>query len=440
MPPRPRPSGNLARPGVRRMNATVAAGFAERPLVMGWLWLVLASSSVVAFEPAPYDLLGLGLLAGLLLLGLRVPLRLAVPLGLLGLFLLGNIVAGMVAEHPAATLAPIVIRHVMVAFWLLFAALIAQGPVRVIGVLFNGYAFAAVISVILGSLGYFRVLPAELLLEAGRVKSLFKDSNVYGPFLVPVALWAFASLVRERSGLRAGALLALFLTMALGIMLSFSRGSWVNFAISMTLFFALSMVTSRTETLRNRLVLIGGLVLVLGVVFVVWAGTRDRVLEMLQVRAKLVQYYDLAEGGRFSVQSAALEASARTPLGIGPGQSNRRWGLPPHNVYLHVLVEAGWLGALGFYAFLALTLGRALAFCWRPWALQGVYIAMFACTVGTLTQSLFIDSTHWRHLWVLFALLWGPMAAASARAAPFPRARPGRWQVPAASVSKPLAR
>jgi len=28
-----------------------------------------------------------------------------------------------------------------------------------------------------------------------------------------------------------------------------------------------------------------------------------------------------------------------------------------------------------------------------------------------MAQSLFIDSTHWRHMYLLFAMLWGPLLA-----------------------------
>jgi len=146
-----------------------------------------------------------------------------------------------------------------------------------------------------------------------------------------------------------------------------------------------------------------GLVAVLALSLAITYTTAGR---LYVERAAIVQAYDVAEGGRFDTQANALREIGRNPIGIGPGMSTPRFGLVPHNLYLHVAVEGGWLGALSFYLFLIITLARGLSRVNTVSALRGNLQIVVAVLIGTLAQSLFIDSTHWRHLWLLLALTW----------------------------------
>ena len=95
----------------------------------------------------------------------------------------------------------------------------------------------------------------------------------------------------------------------------------------------------------------------------------------------------------------------KNPLGVGPGRSDDAFGLEPHNLYLHSLTEGGWLAGLGLLAFLSWNMIKGMVAVSRKWQLRPQATVILACTVGTLLQSFFIDSTHWRHLWLLLALL-----------------------------------
>jgi hypothetical protein len=75
-------------------------------------------------------------------------------------------------------------------------------------------------------------------------------------------------------------------------------------------------------------------------------------------------------------------------------------------VYLHTAIEGGWLAAVAFYLFLLLILFRGITRVGFRWELQGDLHVLLATLSGTLFQSLFIDSTHWRHLWVLLAVVF----------------------------------
>jgi hypothetical protein len=46
-----------------------------------------------------------------------------------------------------------------------------------------------------------------------------------------------------------------------------------------------------------------------------------------------------------------------------------------------------------------------------PGQIRHEFFVVFSSLAGVLTQSLFIDSTHWRHLWLLLALVWALIIA-----------------------------
>lgn len=121
----------------------------------------------------------------------------------------------------------------------------------------------------------------------------------------------------------------------------------------------------------------------------------------------------MGKGGRLTNQLEIVKGIAVTPLGIGPGQSEQDYffDMAPHNLYLHVLIEAGWIGGFAFFAFALLTLSRGWRFLQRAINVDGMHIASYACVVGILAQSFFVDSTHWRHFFLLIAMVWGPLLA-----------------------------
>lgn len=382
-------------------------------LSLGLLWLVMAVSSIVFIEPTPYDTLGVALMLVFFGLGMRIPAGLGSATYLLGVFALANIVASALAPDPVASLRSLTVRLYMLASWVFFTCVIYEDPKRLLRLLFSGYTVAAIIAVTLGILGYYKLVPyTEQLLEFGRVRALFKDPNVYGPFLIPVALYLVARL-ESATLIQKLFLIGIFAFLTFGILLGFSRGSWLNFAVSLLLYFILRLLTQTSARLKRQLLLQAGAVAMFSVLFVGWAINTNAIQSMVERRSK-VQYYDVAEqGGRFSRQLAVIDRALVTPIGIGAGQSGQKYyfSSEPHNIYLQLLIESGWIGALAFFAFLALTLRQSFHFIFQPSTIQAVYIAGFACFIGILVQSLFIDSTHWRHMYFLLAVLWGPLLA-----------------------------
>ncbi|MDH3767664.1 MAG: hypothetical protein OES99_04335, partial [Gammaproteobacteria bacterium] len=164
------------------------------------LWLLIAVSSFVFIEPAPYDIIAVVLCVTFFTLGLKVPSRLGLPLLLMALFVVANILSILFAkpslEQPAAYLAFYAgLTVYLIVTWVFFTSLVAANPRRVPELIWSGYLVAAIIAVALGLAGYFRLVPAtDLLMEHGRARSTFKDPNVFASFLIPVALYLLAAM------------------------------------------------------------------------------------------------------------------------------------------------------------------------------------------------------------------------------------------------------
>ncbi len=216
--------------------------------------------------------------------------------------------------------------------------------------------------------------------------------------------------------------LGLFSFLGIALILSFSRGAWVNFSIAIIFYFTLRLKGQKSRSKRKRLVKTAVGMMLASSLALALAFSIGPVRDMLEVRAKVVQYYDLGsemDGGksRLDVQRETLLLALSTPVGIGAGQSEAVYyqNKAPHNLFLHTLSEGGWVGGLAFYAFLVLTCWNASKFSARSSDVQELYHVAYASLLGILVQSLFIDSTHWRQLYLLLGMLWGPYLAVQAQ-------------------------
>lgn len=381
------------------------------PLAVPIVFILLAISSVVFIEPAPYDVLLVALLICFLAAGLGVPREVRFAALLLGLFVFGNLLASALSPEPLGTLRSLSIRTYMVLAWLFFVCLVASDPERILPAIWKGYLVAAIGAAIFGIFEYYGFIQNVLWAGGQRAKGPFKDPNVYGPFLVPAALYCVARLRRTRA---VGALVhgSILLVIGLGILLSFSRGAWINLGLSSSLLLALVLATRRPFREKMSAAVVSVFAVMAVAVVVVGALSFTTAYQRFEDRAVFAKNYDVREGGRFYTQKLAIERAARSPFGVGPGRTDDEFGLEPHNLYLHVMVEGGWLAGLSFYGVIALTVLRARRLLRWASPLRDDFIVIVSALAGILTQSFFIDSTHWRHLWLMLGLSWGLMAVA----------------------------
>ena len=360
--------------------------------------------AAVRVEPAPSDLVFAVVIAVAFATWRfdlqRVPLSITL---LVSAFLALNLIASIEVIDPgrAVTFFAISLYLGVLGLWL--AGYV--NSVRRARLILIAYLAAAVVSAAVACLALAAPFPGgELFVTGPRAQGLFKDPNVFGPFLVPAALVLMEESVGPRLlRLSMPVKLALLSIVSVGVLFSFSRAAWLNFAIGTTvLLFVLAL---RRGGARKAMGLLAVTLIAAGALFAVTAATSS--LAFLEQRAA-VQVYDTQ---RFGAQLSGVELASEHPLGVGPGQFERVSEISAHSTYVRALAEEGVLGLLVVLALMLLT----LAFAARN-AASGVNCygigsaALLASWCGLLANSLFVDTLHWRHLWLMAALIWAATA------------------------------
>jgi O-antigen ligase len=360
--------------------------------------------AVVRIEPAPSDLvfavvIALALVTGRLFLE-RVPLSVSV---LVGGFLALNLLAATVATDGARAVAYFAITLYLGVFALWFCAYVCS--VRRARLILLAYLAGAALSAAVACLALVAPFPgAAAFVDGPRAQGLFKDPNVFGPFLVPAVLILMEETVTPRLlRFRLSTKLLLLSVLTVGVVFSFSRAAWLNLAVGMLVLFVV-LALRRGGGRRAMTMLVVSLVAG-AALFGVVAATSSA--SFLTERAGL-QDYDVQ---RFGTQASGLEIAATHPLGIGPGQFEAVSSLSAHSTYVRALAEEGVLGALLVFTLMLLTLGFAARNVALGVDTYGIgSAALLAAWCGLLVNSSFVDTLHWRHLWLVAALIWAGTA------------------------------
>jgi O-antigen ligase len=382
-------------------------------LVNALLFLTILSSPLVFIEPAPYEFLAA--LLGVACVLARVPFdrRLLPLLILLVLFNVSGAIAlaGVLDGEKSVRYASISVF--MAASAIVFACLFSEDRVNIgrLQLMRRTYIVAAFVVAILGSIGYLNVIPgaAKLFATLGRANGTFKDANVFAPFLILPLLMLAYSLFTQGIKLRR---VVAFLGIALGLLLSFSRGAWAHFAVSALVMLGLMFVTAPDMRTRARLMALSIVAIAAFVGLIVFALSFDAIGDMFKERARLIQPYDAGSNmGRFNLQQRAVIELLEHPFGLGPYEFVRLYGLQQHNTYLQAFLVYGWVGGLSYLVLVLLTLaiGLRAALTRTPW--QPFAITAFATFVGVVGESFVIDTDHWRHYFLLLGIIWGTFAA-----------------------------
>jgi O-antigen ligase len=386
---------------ISRYEAAVALGF----LLFG----------VVAVEPAPPDgvfavVIAVALLTGRFDLS-RVPMSV---FALLGAFIFLNFLSAIEALDPGVTARFMTITLYLAVFAIWFTSYLkserrARNVVR-------AYVGPAVAFGLLTSLALFLPIPgADLILryEGTRATGLFEDPNVFGPFLIPAALILLQEILDPRLLRSSRAMkVAMFLILTGGVLFSYSRAAWVNYAVSVVCL--LGILAVRRGGGRRALAVLA--VLVVAGLSVAGTLAVTGSVGFLQERARL-QSYDVE---RFGAQRTGLELAERYPVGIGPGQFDVVVPVSTHSTYVRALAEQGLLGLLVITALFLATLVFAVRNATLGRDSYGIgSAALLAAWIGLLINSFVVDTLHWRHLWFVAALIWvGAMRPRTELAAP----------------------
>jgi O-antigen ligase len=271
----------------------------------------------------------------------------------------------------------------------------------------GAYLAAAVSSALLGSLALFVSFPGSTVLSGDgyRARAFFEDPNVFGPFLVPAALILLEERLRPRLFARRPALnFVCLLVLCAGILFSYSRAAWLNFAVAVGVLLLLGARGRGGPRRTLRLAAAGLLTVAAAMALVQTTGSA----EFLDERAH-IQSYDVE---RFSAQQTGVDLALEHPLGIGPGQFDVLVPVSAHSLYVRALAEQGILGLAMLLALVGGTLALAVRNAFRRVDLHGISsLALLAAWCGALVNSLLVDTLHWRHLWLVAALIWATAMA-----------------------------
>lgn len=357
----------------------------------------MAASGIVFIEPAPMDFgIMIVLALGILLGKIKFSKKLLVIFAVIYTFILANVISFFEADNFPVALRYFAITIYLVLSWFFYIGFVGKYKEKAVNVLFLGYTFAAVSSAILGLLAYFSIIPDnETLVKFGRMSGYFKDPNVFGPFMIPAALYALSKIEKENSKLK---WYAVFGLTSVAVLLSYSRAAWGCYAVALLVYFGIKFLRKPNfKVLIKTMFLVG--IITSGLLYLV---------SIPQISASLEQRFAIHayDTDRFAKQDQALNVILDYPFGIGPGQTELTLDYATHNGYLRIWLENGLLGFLSYMLLIICSLFVSI----RKSISTGnnIYIIATASIISTLVNSFVIDIVHWRHFWFLLAIPWFP--------------------------------
>lgn len=381
-------------------------------LADGTIAFLVFISGFVIVEPSPYDLLLVAVVFVWSFFGLKIN-RHFLPMTVLMLaYIAGGLLSlTQMSQILGKPVVYMITTALLIASAIFYASVVTEAPQRRLRVIRNAYVASAIVVSLIAILAYFNVLPhSDYFKLYERAKGTFQDPNVMGPFLVlPGTVLVRDILTRRlRDSLWT---IPGFLIILFAIFLSFSRAAWGLMAFTALAVAFLAYINEPAKRVRFRLVgyLLGGaatIVLLLAVLISIPA-----VRDLYEVRAHVVQSYDESRVGRFERQYKGFFLVQEKPFGIGPEQFAPRYGEDEHDMWLKGFTTYGWLGGFSYIILALWTLAAAfpLLFKPRPWTpfIQCTYVVL----LGHLFIHNVIDNDHWRHLYMIYGLLWGAIAA-----------------------------
>lgn len=408
------PSERAARPIL-----VTASGF-RRAL----LWTFVFSSSIVKFEPSAYE--GLFPIVALVFLAggaLSFHRALAPLVFSLTMFNIGGLASVLPWIFEARSVVFVLISIYMAANCIFFASLMLDDTLARLRTIKCAYVWTAAFASVLGAIGYFDVAGTkELLTRNDRAMGLFKDPNVFGPFLVLPLTWLADDVISGawRNGRRMAAgtawsTMVPLLLIVTGMFLSMSRGAWGVVIAATGLTILLRFRLEANTRLRARIAVMSIVGVVILATLLAVALTIPAISELFSQRASLDQDYDGGAMGRFGGQLRSIPLLLASPNGFGPLRFPLVVGNEdPHNVYINAFAAYGWIGGVSYFAFVAMTLFVGWWLTFRKGPFRSVALPLWACTFALILQGFQIDTDHWRHFFMLVGLTWG-LAAATLR-------------------------
>ena len=338
------------------------------------LYAFMPLMTVVRIEPAPVDFLAVGLAVAVVLRGdlRRFPLPKIASVAILVLLIT---YAAALLNAPDAERA---VRYTAATLLVLTIAFVTfQLAARDLQIMERAFLIAALILGVETVIAVSSLPLAGVLLWKGfRVAGLFKDPNVFGPFVVPATMLACARWPRLPIIVR-GLMLLLFMA---AVAASLSRGAVVALVVSLIVLGTLAAHRGWRTTTRWCLAILGAGALAVVVLIALpganWAEQRFTTFAL--------ESYDVL---RFAGQVSGVDYWLAHPLsgGLGPGNYESIIGNDSHETYVRMLVETGPLSVIAFGVLIVTAVSALRSRDPRP-------VPWIAALLGFAVCGLFIDT------------------------------------------------
>ncbi|MCB1494935.1 MAG: hypothetical protein KDJ86_04045 [Bauldia sp.] len=376
------------------------------------LALVVFLGAFVIAEPAPYELFLSPVLVIWAVFGFRLNRYLLPLIVLLAIYIAGGFLALTQKAEPVSQLLYVVVTFFLALSAIFFAAIISEAPERRLRIIRRAYIASAFVAALLAVLGYFHLIPgSDAFLLYDRAKGPFQDPNVFAPYLVLPIVLLYRDILTEplhRSWWKA----AILLLLLLGIFLAFSRAAWGMTVFAGLMITVVSYITSSRGTPRLRIVsLFAAGVFVVALMVMVALTVPDINQLFVDRGTTLLEDYDAGPYGRFGRHLQGLYLIVQHPLGLGPFSFAYLLGGDEHNMWIKGFTTYGWIGGFAYIALAIWTLVAATPLIFKPRPWQAIIQCTYVVFVGHLLIHNVIDNDHWRHVFLIYGMLWGGIAA-----------------------------
>jgi O-antigen ligase len=239
---------------------------------------------------------------------------------------------------------------------------------------------------------FFGIANPFVRYEGLRLSGMFLDPNAYGGLLVVTFVLIEAASYGPAPLFQKKALLASRVTLALGILFTFSRSAWLALVLAVIVFGTLRPWAA------GRL-LVSGLI---GApcVFLLLGRRFLPIFEIMASRPKQVQ-------GRFDLIHDGLAAFAHHPfVGGGIGSFRLGEGEIAHNTAMWFLADFGIVGLSVLLGFLGWFFVKGwMAYRFAPAREQPVVLALLLAHTAMVGLAMGIEAFYQRHWWLLFGLI-----------------------------------
>ncbi len=236
-----------------------------------------------------------------------------------------------------------------------------------------------------------------------RLAGLMGDANAYGGLVASTLVMCEGACSSGQPLFRKTFLIFARLTLAAGVLVSFSRTSWISLAIVFVFLFFTRFATA----MRALFLLLCGA----AVTMVVMGRQSLSLFEHLAFRPEV----DTGAGrSRFDLVSSGLADFVHHPFfGIGLGSFYQQQQTIIHNSPIWFLTEFGLIGFTVFGGFLlSFALRARAAYRLAPRSEKPVVLGLILGLLLMTSMSLGIEAFYQRHWWMTFALIAASYSAA----------------------------